>query len=107
MSTTLEAAPATAAPESPTPAFKEGDFIGIPCEALDVPFPEKLVVIETLDGKMEGFVSPDELRQTNGQWQIRGVVHRSEKDRLVAWVWGEFNLTSGIINLPLGFAVPA
>ena len=105
MSTTLEAAPATA--ESPAPAFKEGDFIGIPCEALDVPFPEKLVVIETLDGIREGFVHPDELRQTDGQWQIRGIAHKIEKDRLVAWVWGEFTLTNGIINLPLGFAVPA
>ena len=99
----------TATTESPPATqFTNGQIVGIPCSVEDVPFPnEKLVVIDTLDGKMEGLVQEGALRQVGDQWQVRGMVDRTEEDRLVVWVWGEFVHTAGFMDLPLGFAVPA
>ena len=92
----------------PPELAKKGQVVGIPCDVYDVPFPnEKLVAIDTLDGKMEAFVNPLELRQMGDQWQIRAFVQRQEEDRLVVWSRGEFTRTNGILYLPLGFAVPA
>lgn len=88
--------------------FQEGEIVGIPCDVCDVPFlGDRVVGIPTIDGEIEGFVQPTELRQIGDQWQIRGVVDRTEKDHLVAWVRGEFFLTAGSVKLPLGLAVPA
>ena len=100
---------ATAIKEAPPPTqFKKGEVVGIPCEVCDVMFlGDRVVGIPTIDGEIEGFVQPTELRQVGDQWQIRGVVDRIERDHLVAWVRGDFFRTAGIVKLPLGLAVPA
>lgn len=98
----------TATTETPSTQLIKGQMVTIPCSVQDVPFPsEKLVFIDTLDGKMEGLVQEAQLRKVGHKWQVRGMVDKIEEDRLIALVWGEFIQTAGFMNLPLNFAVPA
>ena len=89
-----------------TTQLKKGQMIGIPCSVKHAPFPSEMgVFIDTLDGKIDGFVQESQLMQIDGQWRIRGMVDEVEEDRLIALVWGEFFRTAGYINLPLDISI--
>jgi len=77
--------------------LKQGDIIGIPCDVSRGPFSEeKLVTFDTLDGPVTGFVSTDELRQTDKGWLVRAVVLDLEPESVRVRVFGSFLTTNGL-----------
>lgn len=88
------------------PQLRRGQMIAIPCSLFDLPFSSETgVFIDTLDGKLEGFVQESQVRQYDDQWRIRGMVDEIAEDHLVALVWAEFIDSGGYISLPLDISI--
>ena len=89
-------------------AFKAGDFVGVKCEVQPGPFDdEKVVTVETVNGPISGFVSADELRETNGRWEVRGQVQEMMGEVLKVMIYGSFFTTNGIANIQSSLAMAA
>lgn len=77
--------------------LQEGMFIGIPCTALEGAFDNELLVdFDTIDGKVSGFTSPENVQETEGQKVIKAEVLTVENDRLLVRVEGSFFSTNGL-----------
>jgi hypothetical protein len=89
-------------------AFHVGDFIGVQCDVQPGPFSEeRLVTIETMDGKISGFVRQSELRQLDDRWQVRGKVRDIRLDSIDVWIFGSFFTTNGLASVPRHIAMAA
>ena len=80
--------------------FKQGQQVLVPCSVGPGPFPdENLVIIETTDGKVSGFISPDEIvKATTGDTFIVGRVHETNESTVVVRVPGSYFTTNGLAN---------
>jgi hypothetical protein len=88
--------------------IKVGDFVGIACEVQPGPFDdERLVTVEAVDGAISGFVKDTELRNVNGQWEVRGKVQEISESTIKVWIYGSFFKTNGIANIPSHLAMAA
>ena len=89
-------------------AFKAGDFVGVKCEVQPGPFDEeRLVTVETIDGVISGFVKETELREKNGQWEVRGKVQEINGSSIKVLIYGSFFTTNGIANISSHLAMAA
>lgn len=83
-------------------SFVKGDFVRILCEAQETPFPnEMMITLATREGEMDGLVQDCDLKKFGEKWHVRGLVDSVEEDSLIAWVWGEFLRTGGLVKMPL------
>jgi hypothetical protein len=88
--------------------LKAGDVIAIKCQVKPGPFPgENLIEVETLDGPVSGFVGEDFLRETGGQWFVRGTVQEIHADYIKVRIQGSFFTTNGIANITPRLAMAA
>ena len=54
-------------------SIKVGDLIGIPCQVSEGPFEdEQLVEFDTMDGKVSGFTTSNNVSEINSQTYVRG-----------------------------------
>lgn len=88
--------------------FEVGNFVGVRCEVQDGPFSEeRLVTIETVDGAITGFVRETELRERNGEWEVRGKVSGIFSDSVEVFIRGSFFTTNGLAKVPRNLAMAA
>ena len=89
-------------------AFLTGDFIGVVCEVKDGPFDdEKVVVVDTVNGPISGFVRNSELREVNGRWEVRGRVEELNGEVIKVLIFGSFFTTNGIADIRSSSAMAA
>jgi hypothetical protein len=89
-------------------ALTIGQQVWIRCNVQPGPFSEELLVtIESTKGAVSGFVSSDELRTTNGEHSVRGVVRNIAKDHVEVWLKGSFFTTNGLANVLPELAIAA
>jgi len=89
--------------------LKVGDDIAVPCETAPGPSSdEKLVSVETLNGRITGFVRLRDLRQNaSGEWEIRATVLKLKKDAIEVRVYGSFFNTNGLADISREMALAA
>ena len=88
--------------------FMAGDFVGVKCQVKKGPFDnEQLVTVETIDGMISGFVKSTELRETAGQWEVRGRVESMSGSIITVMINGSFFTTNGIANISSDLAMAA
>jgi hypothetical protein len=86
-----------------------GQEVWIRCKVRPGPFSDELLVtIESKDGPVSGFISSDELKNgAQGEWRVRGIVRRLEKDYIEVWIRGSFFTTNGLANVSREIAMAA
>ena len=81
-------------------AFRPGDAIAVPCELAPGPFSdERLITVDTVDGPISGFVQTYDLKETGGQWFVRGSVVREHPDSVEVRIRGSFFNTNGVASI--------
>lgn len=78
-----------------------GQDIWIRCAARPGAFSnERLVIIESKQGPVSGFVSETELRgDNNGVTMVRGVIQKVTQDAIEAFINGAFFTTNGLTQI--------
>jgi len=85
-----------------------GMKVRIQCKVKSRPFPgERLVMFDTLDGPISGFVKENELVADRWKWFIIGIVQSVERDYLAVNLSGSFFTTNGIAHLSREMAMAA
>jgi|GEM_PF-2776684 len=80
--------------------LRPGALIGIPCTVTEGAFDnERLVDFDTMDGKVSGFTSPENVKEIDGHMYIRAEVQSVERDCLLVRVEGSFFSTNGLAHV--------
>lgn len=76
--------------------FREGELVAVPCVVQRGPFPdENLVMVETEEGTISGFVKQANLRIGDGDHGfIKGTVVATEGDHVIVKLYGSFFTTA-------------
>lgn len=76
--------------------FRQGDLVGVPCLVERGPFPdENLVIVETEEGTISGFVKQANLKVRDGdRGFIKGTVVATERDHVIVRLFGSFFTTA-------------
>ena len=76
-----------------------GMNIGVPCEVQEGPFDdEKMVQFDTVDGPVSGFAQSENIRESEGQYFIKGEVIELGHDTMTVLIEGSFFSTNGLAN---------
>jgi len=87
--------------------IETGSMIGIPCEVSEGAFEgEMLVDFETMDGRISGFTSPENIKEIDAKTFIKAKVVSVESDHFVVMVRGSFFSTNGLANVELNQPLP-
>jgi hypothetical protein len=87
-------------------ALSIGQEVWIRCKVQPGPFSEEpLVTVDSIEGAVTGFVSSDELKNTHGEYSVRGIVRSIAKDHVEVWIRGSFFTTNGLANVPTELAM--
>lgn len=74
--------------------------MAIECEVRPGPFSDELLVlVETVNGAISGFVQASELRRETSQAYVRGVVKEVLGEVIEVWIKGEFFSTAGLASV--------
>lgn len=86
--------------------FVKGQRVKVPCTINRGAFPdEKLVIIDAPTGPISGFVSSDDVEETNrGSGFIFGTVQSISDEFLTVLVHGSFFTTTGLTDFPRDWA---
>ena len=80
--------------------MEPGLLIGIPCTVTEGAFEnERLVDFETIDGKVSGFTSPDNVKEIEGVMCIKAEIISIESNSLLVRVEGSFFSTNGLAHV--------
>ena len=76
--------------------FRRGELVGVPCVVERGPFPdENLVMVETEEGTISGFVKQANLRVGDGErGVIKGTVVATERGHAMVRLFGSFFTTA-------------
>lgn len=76
--------------------FRQGELVGVPCLVKRGPFPdENLVMVETEEGTIAGFVKQANLKVRDGErGVIKGTVVATERDHVIVRLFGSFFTTA-------------
>jgi hypothetical protein len=76
--------------------FREGELVGVPCVVQRGPFPdENLVMVETKEGTISGFVKQANLKVSDGErGLVKGTVVATERDHVTVRLFGSFFTTA-------------
>jgi len=79
----------------------KGMLVGIPCTVTEGAFEsERLVDIETMEGRVSGFTDSDNVREIEGKMYIKAEVMSVESESLTVRVVGSFFSTNGLAQVP-------
>lgn len=94
--------------EQSMPNLAVGQEVWIACKVQPGPFSdEPLVTVESIDRSTSGFVRTQELREVQGEWQVRGIVRAVREDAIEVWISGSFFTTNGLTYVPREVATAA
>ena len=89
-------------------ALTVGQNVWIRCTVQPGPFSEEpLVTVDTINDPVTGFIKSDELKLTEHEQYVRGIVRNVATDHVEVWIRGSFFTTNGLANVPMELAMAA